>query len=226
MDSIGCALEALDHHDCVRLLGPAVPGTTVPHGARVPGTAFVLDPATATFNIATMVRWLDFSDTWVTVQTTHPSDDVGAILAVADYMSRVNAAAGKPALTMGAVLEAMIKAHELQGGLGAKVALSKSGIDHPFLTKVACAAVVAKLLGGNREQIVAATSFAFFDASLCVHRFGSNTGPRKGWAAGDATSQAVRLAIMAVKGEPAYPQVITHPTFGLAPRAGSSRSSV
>jgi len=214
MDSLGCALEALDHHDCVRLLGPAVPGTTVAHGSRVPGTAFVLDPATAAFNIATMVRWLDFSDTWVAAQTTHPSDDVGAIVAVADYLSRVNTAAGKPPLTIGVVLAAMIKAHELQGGLGARVALSGHGIDHPLLAKVACAAITAKMLGGTREQIVAATSFAFFDGSLCVHRFGSNTGPRKGWAAGDATSQAVRLAMMAVKGEPAYPQVLSHPKFG------------
>ena len=216
MDSIGCALEALDHHDCVRLLGPTVPGTIVPGGARVPGTGFVLDPATAAFNIATMVRWLDFSDTWVAAQTTHPSDDVGAILAVADYVSRRNIAAGKTALTVGVVLEAMIKAHELQGGLGAKVELSKAGIDHPLLAKVACAAVVAKLLGGDRGQIVAATSFAFFDGGLCVHRFGSNTGPRKGWAAGDATSQAVRLAMMAVNGEPGYPQVLTHPKFGFS----------
>lgn len=214
MDSLGCALEALDHADCAKLLGPAVPGTIVPHGARVPGTQFVLDPATAAFNIGSMVRWLDFSDTWVAAQTTHPSDDVGAILAVADHVSRVNVAAGKPPLTVGDVLEAMIKAHELQGGLGAKVAVSQFGIDHPLLAKVACAAVVARLLGGDRSRIVAATSFAFFDASLCVHRFGSNTGPRKGWAAGDATSQAVRLAMMAVKGEPAYPQVLTQSKYG------------
>src|SRR6185369_12138321 len=193
MDSLGCALEALDHHDCVRLLGPAVPGTMVAHGSRVPGTAFVLDPATAAFNIATMVRWLDFSDTWVAAQTTHPSDDIGAILAVADYLSRVNVAAGKPPLTVGVVLDAMIKAHELQGSLGAYVRLSETGIDHPFLPKVACAAVVAKLLGGTREQIIAATSLAFFDVSLCAHRFGSNVGPRKGWASADSTSQGVRL---------------------------------
>jgi 2-methylcitrate dehydratase len=214
MDSLGCALEALDHADCARLLGPTVPGATVAHGARVPGTQFLLDPATAAFNIATMVRWLDFSDTWVAAQTTHPSDDIGAILAVADYLSRVNAAAGKPPLTVGTVLDSMIKAHELQGGLGAKIRLSESGIDHPFLAKIACAAVVARLLGGTREQIVAAASLAFFDVSLCVHRFGSNTGPRKGWASADSTSQAVRLAMMAVKGEPGYPQVLSQPQWG------------
>jgi len=214
MDSLGCALEALDHTDCTNLLGPIVPGTTVEHGARVPGTQFVLDPVTATFNIAAMVRWLDFSDTWITAQTSHPSDDVGAILAVADYLSRVNVAAGKPALTVGAVLDAMIKAHELQGSLGAQIRLSESGIDHPFLPKVACAAVVAKLLGGTREQIVAATSLAFFDVSLCAHRFGSNVGPRKGWASADSSGQGVRLAMMAVKGEPGYPQVLTQPKWG------------
>lgn len=214
MDSLGCALEALDHPDCAKLLGPIVPGTVVPHGARVPGTQFVLDPVTAAFNIAALVRWLDFSDTWITAQTTHPSDDIGAILAVADYVSRVNVAAGRPALTMGAVLDAMIKAHELQGGLGAKIRLSESGIDHPLLPKIACAAVVAGLMGGTREQIVAATSLAFFDVSLCVHRFGSNTGPRKGWGAADSTSHAVRLAMMALKGEPGYPQVLSQSKWG------------
>lgn len=214
MDSLGCALEALDHPDCSRLLGPTVPGTTVEHGARVPGTGFVLDPVTAAFNIATMVRWLDFSDTWITAQTSHPSDDIGAILAVADYLSRAGSAAGRPAVTVGTVLDAIIKAHELQGGLGAKIRLSEAGIDHSFLPKVACAAVVARLLGGTREQIVAATSLAFFDVSLCVHRFGSNVGPRKGWASADATSQAVRLAMIAVQGEPGYPQVLSQPKWG------------
>ena len=214
MDSLGCALEALDHADCTNLLGPIVPGTTVEHGARVPGTQFVLDPVIAAFNIAAMVRWLDFSDTWITEQTSHPSDDIGAILAVADYLSRVNVAAGKPALTLGTVLDAMIKAHELQGSLGAHVRLSETGIDHPFLPKVACAAVVAKLLGATRDEIVAAASLAFFDVSLCAHRFGSNVGPRKGWASADSTSQGVRLAMMALKGEPGYPQILTQPKWG------------
>ena len=214
IDSLGCGLEALDHADCTNLLGPIVPGTTVEYGARVPGTQWALDPVTAAFNIATMVRWLDFSDTWIAAQTSHPSDDIGAILAVADYVSRVNVAAGKPPLTVGVVLDAMIKAHELQGSLGAYVRLSETGIDHPFLPKVACAAVVAKLLGGTREQIIAATSLAFFDVSLCAHRFGSNVGPRKGWASADSTSQGVRLAMMAIKGEPGYPQILTQPKWG------------
>jgi len=214
IDSLGCAFEALDHEDCTRLLGPTVPGTAVPHGARVPGTQFVLDPVTAAFNTAALVRWLDFSDTWVTQQTTHPSDDVGAILSVADYMSRLNVAADKRPFTVGAVLDAMIKAHELQGGLGAHVRLSETGIDHPLLPKIACTAVTAKLLGATREQIVAATSLAFFEPSLCVHRFGSNVGPRKGWAAAESTSHGVRLALMAIKGEPGYPQVLTQPKWG------------
>jgi 2-methylcitrate dehydratase len=214
IDSLGCAFEALDHEDCTRLLGPTVPGTAVPHGARVPGTQFVLDPVTAAFNTAALVRWLDFSDTWVTQQTTHPSDDVGAILSVADYMSRLNVAADKRPFTVGAVLDAMIKAHELQGGLGAHVRLSETGIDHPLLPKIACAAVTAKLLGATREQIVVATSLAFFEPSLCVHRFGSNVGPRKGWAAAESTSHGVRLALMAIKGEPGYPQVLTQPKWG------------
>ncbi len=214
IDSLGCAFEALDHEDCARLLGPTVPGTAVPHGARVPGTQFVLDPVTAAFNTAALVRWLDFSDTWVTQQTTHPSDDVGAILSVADYMSRLNVAADKRPFTVGAVLDAMIKAHELQGGLGAHVRRSETGIDHPLLPKMACTAVTAKLLGATREQIVAATSLAFFEPSLCVHRFGSNVGPRKGWAAAESTSHGVRLALMAIKGEPGYPQVLTQPKWG------------
>lgn len=214
IDSLGCAFEALDHEDCTRLLGPVVAGATVPNGARVPGTQFMLDPVTAAFNTAALVRWLDFSDTWVSVQTTHPSDDVGSILAVADYVSRTNAAAGRKPLTVGAVLDAMIKAHELQGGLGAHVRLSEHGIDHPLLPKIACAAVTAKLLGATHEQIVAATSLAFFEPSLCVHRFGSNVGPRKGWAAAESTSNGVRLALMTLRGEPGYPNVLTQPKWG------------
>lgn len=216
IDSIGCALEALDHPGCEKLLGPMVPGASVTEGARVPGTRFLLDPVTAAFNIGCMVRWTDFSDTWVAPQTTHPSDDVGAILAVADYLSRVRIAAGKPPLTVRAVLEAMIKAHELQGVLGMGNIAKARGIDHTLLVRVACAPVVTKLLGGSYAEIVAATSLAFFDVSLCVHRFGSNTGPRKSWAAADAASQAVRLAMMAVKGEPGYPQVLSHPKWGFS----------
>ena len=217
MDSLACALEALDHPSCVKLLGPAVPGITVTHGARVPGTRYLLDPVTAAFNIGCMVRWLDFSDTWVTSPTTtHPSDDVGAILATADYLSRVRVSEGRPPLTVKDVLEGMIKAHELQGVLGGELALVEHGIDHPFLAKLAVAAVVTKLLGGTHGQIVNAVSLAFFDASLCVHRYDTNTGSRKGWAAADATSQGVRLALMALKGEPGYPQAFSHPKWGFA----------
>lgn len=214
IDSLGCAFEALDHPECAKLLGPGVPGTTVPYGARVPGTQFQLDPATAAFNIGCLVRWLDFNDTWVAAQTTHPSDDVGAVLAVADHISRVRVASGKPPLVMKTVLESMIKAHELQGVFGMDNALSGYGIDHTLLVKVACAAVVTHLLGGSRDEIVNAVSLAFLEASLCVHRFGSNTGPRKGWAAAEAASQAVRLAGMAVKGEPGYPEVLSHGKWG------------
>ena len=214
IDSLGCAFEALDHPECAKLLGPAVPGTIVPRGARVPGTSFQLDPATAAFNIGCLVRWLDFNDTWVAAQTTHPSDDLGAILAVADHISRVAVASRKPPLVMNTVLDSMIKAHEIQGVLGMENALSSHGIDHVLLLKVACAAVVTRLLGGNRDEIMNAASLAFFEPSLCLHRYGSNTGPRKGWAAAEAASQAVRFAVMAVKGEPGYPEVLTHGKWG------------
>ncbi len=214
IDSIACALDALNDPHCTRLLGPVVPGASMDAGARVPGTDFRLDPVTAAFNIACMVRWTDFSDTWVAAQTSHPSDDVGAILAVTDYVSRARVIEGKAPLTLRTVLEAMIKAHEIQGVLGLGQALNPYGIDHPLLVKIAVAAVAAKLLGGTRDQIMVATSLAFFDPPLCVHRFGSNTGPRKGWAAAEASSHAVRLALMAVKGEPGYPQVLSHPKWG------------
>jgi 2-methylcitrate dehydratase len=215
MDSLACAFEALDHASCVNLLGPVIPGASVTHGARVPGTGFLLDPVTAAFNISCMVRWLDYSDTFVGTPTTcHPSDDLGAILATTDYLSRVRVAAGQAPLTLATVLDGMIKAHEIQGILGSDLPIVQHGIDHVLLPKVACAAVVTKMLGGNREQIAAAVSLAFIDAGLCLHRYGSNTGPRKGWAGADAVSQALRLALMATKGEPGYPQVLTHPQWG------------
>jgi 2-methylcitrate dehydratase len=215
IDSMACALDALEHPVCMRLIGPVVPDDGMANGARVPGTNYQLDPVTAAFNIGAMVRWTDFSDTFVAGQTTHPSDDVGAILAVTDYVSRTRMADGKPPLTLHTVLDAMIKAHEIQGVLGMGQGLNPYGIDHVFLVKIACAAVAAKLLGGTRTQIMAATSLAFFDPPLCVHRFGSNTGPRKSWAAAECAGNAVRLALMAVKGEPGYPQVLSHPKWGL-----------
>jgi 2-methylcitrate dehydratase len=192
-----------------------VPGATVKVGARVPGMDLMLDPVTAAFNIGAMVRWTDFNDTWTAPQTTHPSDDVGAILAVADYLSRVRMGKGEAPITLRTVLEAMIKAHEIQGVLGMGQSLGPYGIDHTLLVKVACAAVLVKMLGGTREQILAAISLAFLDPPLCVHRMGSNTGPRKSWAGGEAASHAVRLALMAAGGEPGYPQVLSHAKWGL-----------
>ena len=215
IDSMACALDALDFHECTRLLGPVVPGATLKVGARVPGMDLMLDPVTAAFNIGAMVRWTDFNDTWTAPQTTHPSDDVGAILAVADYLSRVRMGKGEAPITLRTVLEAMIKAHEIQGVLGMGQSLGPFGIDHTLLVKVACAAVVVKMLGGTREQILAAISLAFLDPPLCVHRMGSNTGPRKSWAGGEAASHAVRLALMAAGGEPGYPQVLSHAKWGL-----------
>jgi 2-methylcitrate dehydratase len=214
LDSLACALEALEHPECTRLLGPVVPGTEVPLGARVPGTSWLLDPVKAGFDIATAVRWLDLSDTWTSRQTTHPSDDVGSILALSDFLSRSAAASGATPVTMREVLQAITKAHELQGALGAHMPITTFGIDNVFLTKLACAAVLTQLLGGDRTQIANAVSLAFFEPSLCVHRFGSNTGPRKGWAGADATADAMRFAMMAVAGEPGYPQVLSHPVWG------------
>lgn len=216
IDSLGCAFEALDYRECAKLLGPVVPGATTPHGARVPGTRHQLDPVTAAFNTSCMVRWTDFSDTFAAATTCHPSDDVGAILSATDYLSRSRAAAGQQPLRMRDVLEAMIQAHELQGVLGMGNAFNEAGIDHVLMVKVACAAVVTKLLGGDRDQIMAATSLAFFQPGLCVHRFGSNTGSRKSWAGAEAASDAVRLALMAMKGEPGYPEVLSHPKWGFS----------
>ncbi|HEX2828699.1 MAG TPA: 2-methylcitrate dehydratase [Burkholderiales bacterium] len=209
LDSLACALEALEHPECTRLLGPVVPGAVVATGARVPGTSWMLDPVKAGFDIATAIRWLDLSDTWTSKQTTHPSDDIGSILALCDWLSR----SGKP-VTMLDALQAIAKAHELQGGLGAHMPITTFGIDNVFLTKLACAAVLAQLLDGDRTQVANAVSLAFFEPSLCVHRFGSNTGPRKGWAGADATADAMRFAMMAVAGEPGYPQVLSHPVWG------------
>lgn len=214
LDSMACAFEALEDPACLHLLGAYEGQPNLPLGARVPGTAYQLDPVNAAFNTGCLVRWTDFSDTWVAAQTTHPSDDVGAILAVCDYRSRILVSRGEAPLSMRVVLAAMIKAHEIQGVLGMGQSLNPYGIDHTFLVKIACAAVCTELLGGTREQVLAATSLAFFDAPLCVHRFGSNTGPRKGWAAAEAASHAVSLAFKAIKGEPGYPQVLSHPQWG------------
>ena len=214
MDSLGCAVEALHYPECRRLLGPAIGGTEVPQGSRVPGTSYRLETATAAFNISALTRWTDYNDTWVAAQTTHPSDDMGPVLAVADHLSQVRRSRGEAPLTMRAVLDGMIMAHEIQGVLGMGTSISRHGIDHVLFVRVAVAPVIARMLGGSRDAVLAATSLAFLDSSLCVHRFGTNTGPRKGWAAADATAQAVRFASMAVRGEPGYPQVLTHEKWG------------
>jgi 2-methylcitrate dehydratase len=210
LDTLACGFLALQFPACTRHLGPVVPGTTVPNGARVPGTAFVLDPVTAAFNIGAMIRWLDFNDTWLAAEWGHPSDNLGGILAVADWLSRN----GQP-LVMRDVLTAMIKAHEIQGVLALENSFNRVGLDHVLLVKVASTAVVMRLLGGTEDQIVAALSQAWVDGqSLRTYRHAPNTSSRKSWAAGDATSRAVRLALMVLNGEPGLPSVLTAPKWG------------
>ncbi len=215
MDTLGCGLESLEYPACRKLLGPIVPGTIVPHGAKVPGTPFQLDPVQAAFNIGTMIRWLDFNDTWLAAEWGHPSDNLGGILATADWLSRTAIAAGKPALTMRDVLTAMIKAHEIQGCIALENSFNKVGLDHVVLVKVASTAVVAHMLGLDREEIINALSLAWVDGqSLRTYRHSPNTGSRKSWAAGDATSRAVRLALIAKTGEMGYPSALSAKTWG------------
>jgi 2-methylcitrate dehydratase len=215
IDTLGCGLEALEYPACTRLLGPIVPGTVVPNGARVPGTNFVLDPVQAAFNIGAIIRWLDFNDTWLAAEWGHPSDNLGAILAVADWLSRSALAGGKTPLTMRDVLTAMIKAHEIQGCIALENSFNKVGLDHVVLVKVASTAVVCQLLGLTRDQTINAVSNAWVDGqSLRTYRHAPNTGSRKSWAAGDATSRAVRLALMAQAGEMGYPSALTARTWG------------
>jgi 2-methylcitrate dehydratase len=215
IDTLGCGLEALEYPACTKLLGPIAPGTVVPNGARVPGTNFQLDPVQAAFNIGTMIRWLDFNDTWLAAEWGHPSDNLGGILATADWLSRSAVAMGRPPLTMRAVLTAMIKAHEIQGCIALENSFNKVGLDHVVLVKVASTAVVSRLLGLTREQMVNALSLACVDGqSLRTYRHAPNTGSRKSWAAGDATSRAVRLALMARTGEMGYPTALTAKNWG------------
>jgi 2-methylcitrate dehydratase len=215
IDALGCGLEALEYPACTKLLGPIVPGTVVPNGARVPGTKFVLDPVQAAFNVGAMIRWLDFNDTWLAAEWGHPSDNLGAILAVADWLSRSAVAEGKAPLTIGDVLTAMIKAHEIQGCFALENSFNKVGLDHVVLVKVASTAVVCQLLGLTRDQTINAISNAWVDGqSLRTYRHAPNTGSRKCWAAGDATSRAVRLALMAQAGEMGYPSALTAKTWG------------
>jgi len=215
LDTLGCGLEALTYPACTKLLGPVVQGTVVPNGAKVPGTRFQLDPIQAAFNIGAIIRWLDFNDTWLAAEWGHPSDNLGGILATADWLSRTAVANGKPPLLMKDVLGAMIKAHEIQGVLALENSFNKVGLDHVLLVKVASTAVVGQLIGLTREELINAISLAFVDGqSLRTYRHSPNTGSRKSWAAGDATARAVRLALIAKTGEMGYPSVLTAKTWG------------
>ena len=211
LDTLGCGLEALEYPACTKLLGPVAPGVTVKNGVKVPGTNFELDPVQGAFNIGAMIRWLDFNDTWLAAEWGHPSDNLGGILATADWLSRTT---GKK-LTIKDVLTAMIKAHEIQGCIALENSFNKVGIDHVILVKVASTAVVAGMLGLNRDQILAAVSLAWVDGqSLRTYRHFPNAGSRKSWAAGDATSRAVRLALLASTGEMGYPTALSAKTWG------------
>lgn len=209
MDALGCAMLALRYPECAKLLGPLVPGTMVPGGVRVPGTQFVLDPVRAAFNIGAMIRWLDYNDTWLAAEWGHPSDNIAAILAAADY------AAGSRNLSMRDVLDAIIKAYEIQGVLALGNSLNRRGLDHVLFVKIASAAVSAQLMGGSETEIRNAISQAWIDnASLRVYRHGSNTGSRKSWAAGDAASRGLYFAEMSLRGEMGYPNALTAPGWG------------
>ncbi len=215
LDALGCGLEALGYPACTKLLGPIVPGTIVPNGARVPGTRFQLDPVQAAFNIGAMIRWLDFNDTWLAAEWGHPSDNLGGILATADWLSRTALAAGGAPLPVRRVLEGMVKAHEIQGVLALDNAFNRVGLDHVVLVKVASAAVCAWLMGGSRDEIVNALSQAWVDGqSLRTYRHFPNAGSRKSWAAGDATSRAVRLALFSLKGEMGIPTALSAKGWG------------
>ena len=215
LDTLGCGLEALEYDECKKLLGPLVPGTVVTNGVRVPGTNYELDPVQGAFNIGAMIRWLDFNDTWLAAEWGHPSDNLGGILATADWLSRAAVAAGRPPLKVHDVLTAMIKAHEIQGCIALENSFNKVGLDHVILVKVASTAVVAKMLGLTREQTLNAVSLAWVDGqALRTYRHFPNAGSRKSWAAGDATSRAVRLALIAQTGEMGYPTVLTAKVWG------------
>ena len=215
LDTLGCGLEALEYDECKKLLGPLVPGTIVTNGVRVPGTNYELDPVQGAFNIGAMIRWLDFNDTWLAAEWGHPSDNLGGILATADWLSRAAVASGRPPLKVHDVLTAMIKAHEIQGCIALENSFNKVGLDHVILVKVASTAVVAKMLGLTREQTLNAVSLAWVDGqALRTYRHFPNAGSRKSWAAGDATSRAVLLALIAQTGEMGYPSVLTAKVWG------------
>jgi 2-methylcitrate dehydratase len=215
MDTLACGFQALDYPACTKLLGPVIPGATFSGGARVPGTSYELEPVMAAFNIGAMNRWLDFNDTWLAAEWGHPSDNLGGILAVADYLSRQARTKGEAPLTMQDVLAAMIKAHEIQGVLALENSYNRVGLDHVLLVRVASTAVITRMLGGDRDQVLNAVSNAWVDGcSLRTYRHAPNTGSRKSWAAGDATSRAVRLALIAMSGEMGYPSALSAPTWG------------
>jgi 2-methylcitrate dehydratase len=215
MDTLACGFQALQYPACTKLLGPVVPGAVMPGGSRVPGTSYELDPVQAAFNIGAMVRWLDFNDTWLAAEWGHPSDNLGGILAVADYLSRRSAAQGKTAFKVRDLLTFMIKAHEIQGVAALENSFNRAGLDHVLLVRIASTAVTTVMLGGSREQVINAVSNAWVDGgALRTYRHAPNTGSRKSWAAGDATSRAVRHALMAMAGEMGYPSAITAPTWG------------
>ncbi len=215
MDALGCGILALNFPACSKLLGPVVPHAFLPNGARVPGTNYELDPVQAAFNIGTMIRWLDFNDTWLAAEWGHPSDNLGAILAVADYVSRTRQAAGKSALLMNDVLISMIKAYEIQGILALKNSFNRQGLDHVILVKLASSALAAVLLGANKTQLLNTLSQVFVDGqSLRTYRHAPNTGSRKSWAAGDAGARAVRLALISLTDEMGYPAALSAPKWG------------
>ena len=215
LDTLGCGMLALNYPACTKLLGPVVPGAVLPGGARVPGTGYELDPITAAFNIGAMIRWLDFNDTWLAAEWGHPSDNLGAILAMADYLSRQRRREHKAPLTISEVLTAMIQAHEIQGVLALENSFNRVGLDHVLLVRIASTAVVTRLLGGNRDQIINAISNAWLDGgALRTYRHAPNTGSRKSWAAGDATSRAVRHALIAMTGEMGYPSALSANNWG------------
>ncbi|MGH7996144.1 MAG: bifunctional 2-methylcitrate dehydratase/aconitate hydratase [Opitutaceae bacterium] len=226
LDAMACGILALRHPACTKLLGPQVPGLSMTAGARVPGTRYELDPVSAAFNIGAIIRWLDFNDTWLAAEWGHPSDNLGAILAVADWLGRQRAAGLKPAafstplppgreLTVGDLLAALVKTHEIQGVLALDNAFNRAGLDHVLLVRVACAALSVALMGGSREQAIDAVSQAWLDgSSLRTYRHAPNTGPRKSWAAGDAAGRGVRLALLTMAGEIGYPSALTAKIWG------------
>lgn len=215
LDTLGCGFLALKFPECAKLLGPIVPGTVVPNGVRVPGTPFVLDPVKAAWDIGCMIRWLDFNDTWLAAEWGHPSDNLGGILSVADFVSQRQHTQDDSSLSMLDVLQAMVKAHEIQGCLALENSFNRVGLDHVLLVRIATTAVVTSMLGGTRDQVVDALSHAFIDgSSLRTYRHAPNAGPRKSWAAGDATSRAVRLAMLVLQGEMGYPSALTAPNWG------------